>query len=399
MIRRCLKYLFLLLAIASMLLFQNGCGGKTSEATAVPVPIEIPAPAVLKFVSYGGLNIDVTSISTSVLEPSKLLLQAFDKASGGSNVLPYIELGPDYWIQFVDMFFKPVLTGIQKFDIPISKDTTTFSTTVDLGGAFPGLRSVKIDFARFDYNGNRLDDDCSGNTAELPICVRFWLSDEKGENYKRFIGGVFESYPYYVSSADVPDVIGQGDFKLFVDCFDGYQSFFAYNYSDKPEENSKQIEYFFQTLADTKCEKPVCTGWFCDLFSFDEWDSHSSLSQTIGAKGSVFKSLNLRAQIYYPVATEFAEDISYIGQFIEGGGLWSGTVMFRGEYHDRPAGMGIANVCATLPAGTVTFPDDCLAVGPDRFRILIGETPIIRPWQPTDTAFPPVEVFKELPTF
>jgi hypothetical protein len=385
--------LFLLFALAAIPLFQHGCGGKSSPAAAPGAPIEIPAPAVLKFVNYDGLNIDVTSITTSVLEPNKLLLQTFDKANPTQNVLYFIELGPDYWTNFMNMFLKPVLTGIQKFDIPISKDTTTFSTTADLGGAFAGTRGVKIDFTRFDYNGNNKDDDCSGNTAELPICVRFWLSDDKLENYSRFIGGVFKSYPYYVSNPNIPDVIGEGDFKLLAGCFDGYQSTFAYNYGDKPTDNLKNIEYFFQTLADDQCQKPPCTGLFCDLFAFDEWDSHSKLSQQIGSQGSIFKSLNLVAQLYFPSASEF--DLSYIGQYVEGGGLWSGTVLLQVDN----ASNGITNVCAKLPSGDVTFPDDCLTVGPDRFPVLIGETPFVRPWQPTDTAFPPLSVFPELPTF
>jgi hypothetical protein len=383
---RTLRALAVLLAVAVLPLVKAACG-----SASAPAPLaEVPVPAVLKFVDSSDLAIDLAAISPPTTK--------------AVSVRNFIEYGPLYFNNFIDQFFSPALTGIKQLGIPTCVDETktppcTYRTTFAIdnftfsatsGPLAGGAHSVKIDFANFDYNnsGSATDEGCSGNAAKAPICVRFWLDG------KSFIAGVFDVPPTYASDATTLTKLGSGRFKMHVADYQGFESYFAYKYGvPTTSAASKEIEYFFETKKIPDSPNAVPRGTY-DFFEFGTWDGHSKLSQ-VGPDATAFKSLNFWSQL---LGEDFGTEgllLKYIGQYIEGGGYWSGSFVFEGN---TLGGTGVSpaampNICATLLDGfTVLPPTPCSDLG-----ILVGTTPFVSAFQPSDVAWP--TDFPASPTF
>ena len=392
----------------------SGCAGTTSNPAASPSPpIELPAPAVLKFVNYEGLKVDLGTIgaqgvAAQIVAGKEARLIQF---TSGEDVSQYIRYGPNAFGQFVINFLQPTLGGIEKIGIPTHTATggrtTRYTAAVDFGdvGVLSGEQTVTIDFGAFDLdgdgivesydaNGDGIAEPCSGNAAQLPICIRLWLGDIPA----RFIAGVFEIPPTYPVGATVPSAIGKGRFRVFVERWNGYQSKIAYSYDDLAiTESQKTIEYFFAT-------EPAegFSGGASDPLDVLSWSSHSMLTQ-VGSPETALKTLNMSDVIaLQPDAmgnTTGSGDFQYIGRYIEGGNYWIGDLLsvsgisggtiasdnrfeFGGEMKDVCAYIGPEDFDAHLTFGIVAFdPHACDS-------ILLGDLAFVRAQEASDVAIP-----------
>ena len=381
MLRR-LKILVLLLIIGIISLSQAGC---PSPAGPPATPIELPT--VLKFVSYQGLQVDLNAISAQMQGGAQTLgSKAIEFSYPNPTQLPQKQLGddvsllitfgPDFFNTF-DNFFVQTINGIQQIEVPIDKTRTCFKGSISLSsGYLSGRHDVILDFAPFDFDNDGAIENCTGNTGELPICVRFWLGGG------RFIAGVFESLPIYAGKCednycpaeeyctcsqyvinelgkfnksisncdanycanhprttctcdtnilDTPILIGEGRFKVLAKGLEsagigmGFDLLTKYKYEQlfAEEKEKKDVDYFFQI-------RPAdITSGHIDGFNIEGFDGHSELSQ-IGPKESAFTTLNINTQLQGEFQTDVGSlkdiDLNYIGQFIEGVNFWGGNI-------------------------------------------------------------------------
>jgi hypothetical protein len=124
------KILMLFLASIAVSLWQPGCGTKsvTSEAAAPSGPIEIPAPAILKFVGYQDMKIDLSKVTSIVSTSDFKAVDLFEPDPAVMRMI--IWEGPYFFELFANEFFAPAMEGIKKIEIPVSEDVKTFEAVI-----------------------------------------------------------------------------------------------------------------------------------------------------------------------------------------------------------------------------------------------------------------------------
>jgi len=372
--------------VLSVILFVCACSG---PAAAPPPPIELPAPAVLKFVSYQGLQVDLTLIggTPSVFKTVVSGKTVVDPATiSGADMLDLIEYGPYFFNTFIDNFFAYAINGIQELNIPINelnarcKEDVTFSIS---SGFLAGQQNVALDFSPFDYNknGSLADENCSGNTGVFPVCVRLWLGGAP------FIAGIFDVAPVYSTDPIIPNTLGKGRFKIYVPEMENTEFLTAYGYEQPDGVVQKDIEYFFQL-------NPL-GGFMTEDIIFTLWNGHSALSQ-VGPNDTAFKSIRFSTQIsdFGGIVLPFGDlGMDYIGQLVQGVDLWGGAVNLSADIFisaEIPDGkIEIIPTCAVASTGVVVDSTLCNEVGGDHVNILPATPPpFIAPLQDSDVALP-----------
>ena len=371
-------------------LFQYGCGG--NPATAPSFPTEIPTPATLKFVSFQGLQVDLTTISGAPLaaDSSAPIKTVVDPATiSGDKLLKNIQFGPNFFNEFFNNFFAGALNGIQELNIPINelnkgcKEDIKFSVA---SGFLAGQHKVALDFSPFDYNNDRSleDENCSGNSTfednTKSVCIRFWADGAP------FIAGVFDVAPVYSTDPVIPDTLGKGRFKLFIAELENFVFLTEYEYAQPADLAQKDIAYFFKINPHT--------GFTPDDLLFTFWNGHSSLSQ-VGPNDTAFKSVNFSTQIGKFLGDFFGDlDMKYIGQFVQGVDLWGGALdIFADNAVGTPefpdGRVELSGTCAVASTGVVVDSTQCQDVGGNHVNILpAAPPPFITSLQNSDVALP-----------
>ncbi len=392
------KYLALLM---SLLVFA-ACA---SPAGVPAPPVEVPSPIVLKFVDPNEINIDVTAISsTPTLSLSKAL-------APGELASALIQLGPDQK-QAIDInFITPAFDNIGVIEMPVGETVTTYSADI----AFPastsgvparlsGLHHVDLNFADYDFDDDGVTEGCSGHTAQLPVCVRFWLDGE------RYLAWVFDEYPYEATDPNVPGgiaTIGKGRFKSLVPQNEfGLTVRFGVNYAQVLDPASRASEFFM--LVDRTGERTyVCTQYelFCAFV-----DNYLTINYHLNAADNahpdgILKDIALHNRVNYRTETGIDGDgnkiwadegefnfVDYLGRYItdtnnhtiEGKDYWSGSV--AGEVNTGGAVIPYSsntNTCADISTGFAVELGFCDALG-----ISVGEEPYIRATTEADVNLP-----------
>ena len=394
---RYLKVLGVLLALFAVSPFLSGCGGKTSEATAVPVPIEIPAPAILKFVSVQGLKVDVQSLIVGPLKAMEVgkTIILDPKTLTAEDMQENISFGPYFYGQFIDNFFVYAINGIHELEIPENEKNTAcqmkshgFSSAT---GYLRGTHDVALDFAPFHYSNDASSTaglNCSGNTKVFPVCVRMWLGGGQ------FIAGIFVEPPVYSTSGSVPDAIGEGNFKVIVPDIDGLVFETSYNYKQPGTEKLKDVGYFFNIDQSPFFGSATDTSV---VFGFDAWAGHAALHQD-GPDATAFKIIGVNTQLQNMQGIFNFGDISlnYLGQFVQGVDLWGGALDLMADIIEQQYGPGedalMPSTCAVPSTGEVldsTISGPCAQVGDNKVNILVGDPPpFISTTEVVDYQFP-----------
>jgi hypothetical protein len=397
--------LFLLLICCWSAAALPGCG-----KAAAPGPIaEVPMPAVLKFVNYEGLRIDLGAISppgaqAQIVAGKDIPIIDF---TAGDMIAQYVRYGPNAFSYFAGTFLAPTLTGIEKIGIPTEdaqgQPTTVYQAEVAFttgpdcataGGVLSCTHEITVDFRQFDFNGNGdAADDCSGNAKHAPVCIRLWLGPAP------FIAGVIEAPATYAEGATVPSAIGKGHFKVNVASYAGYSSAIAYTYDDTQTAQSlKAVEYWFSTRP----EAGITTGE--NNLNIQEWTSHSIVGQQ-GEPATALKTITMNDLVTQQEAGAGNPvgqgDFQYLGQYREGGNYWSGSLQsvngisggtITPDDNKFEFGGIMQNVCAYIGPD---IPDDMLYFGTVAYHplddcqgISVGTTPFISAFDPLAVAFP-----------
>ena len=178
-----LKLIIVAIAIGTLPFIVSTC---TSRSTPTTFGAEIPTPVTLRFVEPTDARIDFTSIKQPGASASTSKV-----VNIGDDVTDLIDAGPLFFDDVIDGFLVPATESISDLAIPTDVNTTHFETSIIFStttGYLAGLHDVIIDFGDFDYDNDGATEQCSGNNAQLPVCVRFWLDNE------RYLAWVFEEF-------------------------------------------------------------------------------------------------------------------------------------------------------------------------------------------------------------
>ncbi|MFO1462310.1 MAG: hypothetical protein U1F66_00890 [bacterium] len=96
--------------------------------------------------------------------------------------------------RFANDRLNEILLPLNAIQIPVSSALQKMDTVVSIGSL---SYTVRLDFGDFDIDGDGNTEGCSGNTGQLPICVRVYIFNyplEPGA-YTRFLAARFDAFP------------------------------------------------------------------------------------------------------------------------------------------------------------------------------------------------------------
>lgn len=395
------KYLALLLSLLVL-------GACASPAGAPAPPTETPLPIVLKFVEPSQLDVNVSAISST---PNASISKSFPP---GMLISPVIQLGPDQKKIVNEQFIAPSFQNIDIIEIPVGETVTSFSADInfpetasdELPVKLSGAHHVDLNFADYDFDNDGINEGCSGHTAALPVCVRFWLDGEK------YLAWVFDEYAYKEGDINAPNgvaTIGKGRFKIMIpqDKW-GMSANFSVNYAEAPDPFSLSSEFF--TIINRTGERTFqCEGFLGGIgCSFaDEVNKivyHLNASDDEHPEG-LLKNIALHNRTHYRTVTYGIDGfvngsvdegeyyvVDYLGRFItdansrtiEGKDYWSGSVAFEGFLDGTTIPYeSETNSCGDISTGFAVELSFC-----DDLGISVGEAPYIRETTEADVAMP-----------
>jgi hypothetical protein len=363
--------LTLCLCFLAVITVLSGCATTTPNPASPPSPpLEVPLPIVLKFVEFDALTTDLNTL-TGASSPS---LVASKVVNPGENVAELIESTALLVQMFENEILIPVTKGIGDLEIPVDENIQAFEGEVTLTmysdfflSSLLGRHEVKLDFRDYDFDGNGVAEGCSGHTAELPICVRFWLDD------KRFIAWVFESYPV---TEDDPGTIqddrtvGKGKYKVFLENVSGVTWEIATSYE--------------QTIGDAegKAYDTYLKGTTIDHFTFfayvsDEGQEIQATRQHLrisreGPEETALKSIDMNQSFDVPVQQGAVETVRSkdAQRFREGSDRWAGSI-FRESLSQGVISVNTAeqDICAQISTKLAVELGQCDDVNGESIRI------------------------------
>ncbi len=382
-------------ALTGLPLIFATCGAPTiptAESPAGPPapPVELPSPIVLKFVAPEDLTIDLSSISGDEEAYPNIM-----KAVGDYIELD-ITLGPIVANNIYTTYFRPSLYVFTLIEMPVGVDIHTFETTIDIPASadlgylslLVGPHNVKIDFADYDLDSVNGTEGCSGNTAELPVCARVWLDNQ------RYLAWVFDTFPYEAGDPNAPGGLattGNGRFRYYVEGIpdegmiigDIYVSLASLYSEQVTEPRTKHLEHFI--LAPQIEEGDDVREWRFHIVEDQQGPEETALKLI---------NLNLLRDYVKPNAENNDYDIlKYIGRFVEGGDYWSGSNGGETYYMSGDPVIGATyNLCGYIPTFTEVETLNC-----DNAGISVGNMEFVRAATAADAVLP--EDFPLTPTF
>jgi hypothetical protein len=355
-----LKTLFIFIICAASALILASC----SNPTAPPTLAETPVPVTLKFVEFDELQVDLSQLTegaSASITSSKLNNLQMDISS-------LIEFNANLIKAYEEEVLIPITEGLGAIEIPIDKNIQAFEGEVTftqfsnlLLDTLFGTQGVKLDLRDYDWDDNGVSEGCSGHTAELPVCVRFWLND------KRFIAWVFEEYPIEGTT------VGKGKFKILLDDIYGIGWEVAIFYSQTVDTGeSKGYEAFLKATIND----PDCAHLWCQ--SHDEIKvvkQHMKVARD-GPEEVALKSLdsNQLAEILLNNTTPETISVKATDRYVEGFDFWAGSF-----YRERTSGgviveEGEQDICARISTKNREDQTGCEDV--DGQNIRIGSDPL-----------------------
>lgn len=394
-ITRLIKRALMLVGMLSLIVGIAACGSKLA---APAPPAELPIPVVLKFVAYGDVAMDKSTISRAATPPS---VNAYHAVGPGGAFSDAITLGPES-VESTEAALTLFFAGLSDLGIQGDAQTTTFEGST----AFEGdAAEIKIDFGDFMFDGTNLAG-CTGNitrytqqqvddavagiagactVAEIndetcqpthPICARMWFKENDIDGWQKGVPWIF----------DVPprgENLGASRFKFLPpETGDGDRQGVAINfdYTD-PENTSLETQQLIETAETNE------TG---------EGRLHV-LETQVGPAATAVKTFNL-----YLVTKlwqgpregdpDFVLSIDYLGRFRESYDFWSGTV---DDKFGGVVAVPFQNQCAVISTGAAATDADCADVG--GIDIRVGTEAIVG--EPPDSAFIIPPDFPDMPTF
>ncbi len=188
-------FLYLLIPLLAACAGTTGAG---SNLAAPPAPLaELPNFLTIP----SSVEIDTSKTASS---PGSVM--AFDQANQANLALMVVKdaVGPGIYggaisfaanvSRFAHDHLNSVLLPLNAIQIPVEATRHHMDTVISIGSV---TYTVHLDFRDFDIDGNGVSEGCSGNTAQLPICVRAWIFDfplAPGA-YTKFFAARFDAFP------------------------------------------------------------------------------------------------------------------------------------------------------------------------------------------------------------
>lgn len=358
-----LKGVLIVLACVATAIVLASCG-----AGAPAPPVEMPSPIVLKLVEFDELQIDLGKLTGGALTSLAPL-----KLNNPGQTYTDIGFNADRIKFYEEEILIPITEGIGAIDIPVGKNIHSFEGEVTFTqlselilDTFFGTHNVKLDFSDYDFDGNGETEHCTGNTAELPVCVRFWLDDQ------RFIAWVFEEYPVREDNpaTDADErTVGKGRFKIQLDNIYGIGWEIAVQYGQTLGENeSKGYDAFLKgTINDN------ALVWFAgeDPFKTKIWRTHVRVLRD-GPEATALKfvdSNDLMEALFNNTTPMTAAD-KRTDRYVEGFDFWAGS-FYRDliDEYGVKTGEGEQDMCANISTQITIEPSMCEDVGGRSIRI------------------------------
>jgi hypothetical protein len=173
-----------------------GCGtvgpGTTLSGGTPAVPPTPPAeiPASLTIPSGSSLSINIDRIASGA--PPALEGAALKAVVTSNGEFKNIVEGIGDEGKFVEDDLNSLLDPYTQLIIPVGTNIKTFKpelSVVGQKGSVIDFAEISIDFADFDIDNDGFTEGCSGNTEQLPICMRIWADGKKQ------MAAVFTAYP------------------------------------------------------------------------------------------------------------------------------------------------------------------------------------------------------------
>jgi len=341
--RELFKYLAWMIAVACF-----ACAGNPATA---PAPLA-EVPAELRIPKSVAINVDEIRSATGGTSSIKNLV------GSGGTFSDQIAFGADQVTQ-ENQFVDEILGPLNTFTIPASPSTTTFQTTVDVGGLLLGL---KMDFANFDFDGDGVSEGCSGHTAALPICMRIYVSNPTlaGGAYQRRLEAVFTSFP----TDNNPGAGRLRGTQLQSKDDQGAESGLFQVIYDRTDSTNLSNELFFG--AGRSESNPN-----------DFVIKAHALTTQMGPVDHAIKTLLLSGSTDFGGGTSSVGQ--YIGKFRVDADFWGGTVDI-----ENPSGTeAFQDKCAQISSGNEVPIGDC-----QNLNIDVGQTGFIDFLNPADVMFP-----------
>lgn len=279
------------------------------SCSANPAVVPAPQAELPNAIQIPDANIGVTEITSA----PPVAIKAF--VGSGGEFSDEIAIAPNLITEA-----NGVLNGIlpPNLSIPVDPNLTSLVTPTEIAG---NTVEVAIDFAPFDYDGDQIAENCSGNTQGLPICMRIWT------NGSRYLEAVFDDYP----TSNNP---GAGRYKVLVNdkiATSDVGVRFNVNYDHQDPEN---------IFTDSAILIPP------ESFALS---MRRSVINQEGPVGSAKKTINYSSFTQFGGSSD-PSTIQYIGSFRENKNFWSGSLQISDNLV-IPGLSDISDVCAYIPNG------------------------------------------------
>jgi hypothetical protein len=327
-----------------------GCFG----GEAAPVLAETPLPiSILKLVEFDELQIDLTQLTGDTSASTSKAI------TWDQNVEVLIAQSAGMIYFFEENLLIPITEGLGAIEIPVDPNIQAFEGEVTftqfsifIEDSFFGTHNVKLDFRDFDNQG------CSGHTAALPICVRFWLDD------RRFISWVFDEVP--ITTGEVTTV-GKGRFKIFLDDLDGLTWEIAIAY----DENLGAGESKVYDISMKGTNNGLSTiPWYGD--SLQVLRRRMKVSRE-GPEEVALKQFDTNQDAFFEHEDRSGTSIfKSVGRYIEGFDYWASSFYQNmvGSIFDEEAEQGAQDICARISLEAVVDSQECANVNGQNIRVL-----------------------------
>lgn len=313
MIGRCL---FLLISLISV-------GGLLIHCSANPAAPPTPPAELPTFLVLPNPTLDVSKISSNASAGLAALV------GSGGELSEEIAIAPNE-IGDAALSLTAVLNQFDEFTIPVNRDPNVSLPVTDSVGT---ARTVKIDFADYDYDGDGVLEGCSGHTAALPICMRLWVDNE------RIAQAVFEHFP-------TQDNQGSGRIKYVVPSGggdSGVRISTIYDFFD-PENRSSEFLLFTPPESFARSYR-------------------RAIITAVGPESSAKKSIKFSKSFFFD-SSPTADTIQYVASFLEGNqptqDFWSGSLQVSTDLLEESPGLSnISGACAQISTGNPVLVGTC----------------------------------------
>jgi hypothetical protein len=378
MIYSLLKRAVLLIVLVCIPLVHSTC---SSQST--PTLLEVPVPVTLKFISPDRLKINFGTIERAAAGSVSV-----QKVVGEGEFSEAVAFGPET-LELVESTGMDFLRGIEEVEIDVDPTITFFEDDIEFSDAsdlLSGLHNVKILFGPFDFDNDGVLEPCLNDITQPPVCAFIWLDNEQ------LAAWVIEEYSFDddPTTTENEETIGKGKFKVFAESVTaqdpqgtvpdrevGSTAFTVFYEQDSEDE--KTVEHFLK--ADI-ASGPFFSGGSQEDGNPFNVESHIKIAESL-LNSSALKRIDAVTKLEVP-AESFVIEAQYLGQFLEGVDLWSGS--FDGEFFtsEGTEPVQFANQCVRISTGELSEdPNACADRG-----FSVGDDPFIRAFLPSDVAVP-----------